>query len=240
MGFGSTREDYPQEIHRVGQIDGLPTSIIDPRIDYMALGHIHRSYQIDDSPAWYSGSPVPYSLTEMGARRRVLLVDIAPDGATTVEPLEVPRQRDLLKLEGTPEAVVTELASLTWATPMPPLVHVMVETQMAEPGLQRRLSEACLRRDDAGARAPSPVLVEVRQRATLIEREADTPTLPSLDRLEPEEVFALMCDAKQLEGDTRVQIVDAFREVAGADAQTIQAMIHDIPLPPLADGGAEA
>jgi DNA repair protein SbcD/Mre11 len=237
LGFGATRDDYPQEIHRVGQIEGLPTTIIDPRIRYMALGHIHRSYQINGTHAWYSGSPIPYSLTEMEARRRVLLIDIDDEGDSTVEAIEVPRQRDLLTLEGSPDEVVTALASLSWSTPMPPLVHVMVQTQMAEPGLQRRLSEATARTDSDGSRAPSPVLVEVRQRAKAIEREVETAPLPSLDRLAPEEVFGLMCDAKHLDGEPRAQIVDAFRRVASADHQTVQEMVDDIPLPPLADGG---
>lgn len=237
LGFGATREDYPQEIHRVGQIEGLPTDIIDPRIRYMALGHIHRCYQIDRSQAWYCGTPVPYSLTEMGARRRVLLVDLEGEGDPTVEAIEVPRQRDLLKLEGSPDVVVAALASMTWSTPMAPLVHVVAESQMAQPGLQRRLSEAAVRTDDAGAPVSGPVLVEVRQRVTAVERGTSTAPLPPLDRLAPEDVFGLMCDATQLEGEPRAQIFDAFRRVASADPQTIKEMVDDIPLPPLADGG---
>jgi exonuclease SbcD len=237
LGFGATRDDYPQEIHRVGQIEGLPTDIIDPRIRYMALGHIHRSYQIGRSQAWYSGSPVPYSLTEMGARRRVLLVELDSEGEPRVEAIEVPRQRDLIKLEGSPDEVVASLASLSWSTPRPPLVHVLIETQMAEPGLQRRLSEATVRTDDAGGQTPRPVLVEVKQRATATERDAEAAPLPSLDGLEPDDVFGLMCDAKHLEGEPRAQIVEAFRRVASANYQTIQEMVEDIPLPPLANGG---
>ena len=46
MGFGAKKGDGTQPIHQVGTIDGLPTDILDPRIRYTALGHIHHCYPV--------------------------------------------------------------------------------------------------------------------------------------------------------------------------------------------------
>lgn len=224
VGDGPRREDYPHEIHQVGNIEGLPVEIIDPRIRYTALGHIHRSYPVDGDRAWYSGTPVPYSLTEMATPRKVLVVDIDGSGPALVKSIEVPRWRDLIQLTGSPQAVLAELASLEWATPLPPLVHVCVETAMVEPGLNRQLNEAVAGHAE-GAR---PVLVEVRQRALTEELDPSRPSLPSLDELLPEQVFGLVCDARQLAGDERTRLEAAFSTLAAADADTLEEMVNAI------------
>ncbi len=226
VGDGPRREDYPHEIHQVGNIEGLPVDIFDPRIRYTALGHIHRGYPVDGDRAWYSGTPIPYSLTEMATARRVLVVDIDGSSPARVESLKVPRSRDLLQLTGSPEAVLAELASLRWATPLPPLVHVCVETPMVEPGLNRQLNEAIAGHAE-GAR---PVLVEVRQRSVMQEVETSAPPLPSLDELRPEEVFGLVCDARQVTGDERTHLETAFATLAAADAETVNEMVSAIDI----------
>lgn len=230
MGVGVRTEDYPQEIHQVGSIAGLPVDILDPRIRYTALGHIHRCYPIEGSTAWYCGTPIPYAFTEMAAARRVLVVDLDGDGEVSVERVEVPRSRDLVQLVGTPEAVVIDLAELSWSTRLPPLVHVRVETQMAEPGLARRLHEAVSRHDQERC----PVLVEVQQRASEIESDGTVPVMRSLEELTPKDVFGLMCEARRLEGGDRQQLEAAFSEVASANRETLEEMLAAIELPPAA------
>lgn len=233
LGTGSRREDYPQEIHQVGTIEGLPLDVLDPRIRYAALGHIHRSYRVGDSSAWYSGSPIPYSLSEMNAARRVLLVELDGAGEAKVEPLEVPLERELVQLVGTSEAVLEELRALEWSTPLPPLVHVRVEANFAEPGLARRLHEAVAAQDEARR----PVLVEVQQRATGTEGESCAPLGPSLEDLQPAQVFELLCDAKRLVGEEREQLVEAFQQLSALDAETLDARLSEIELPPSERGG---
>jgi exonuclease SbcD len=232
LGTGATREDYPLEIHRVGTLEGLPTGILDPRIRYAALGHIHRAYPVAGSVARYCGSPIPYSLTEMATERRVLLVDVGED--VRVEAVVVPRLRDLVQLIGPPDDVVAELQALRWSTELPPLVHVRVETALPEPGLTNRLHEAAAAHPE-GAR---PVLVEVQQRAAEVERPGGRLPTPALASLRPEEVFELLCDARGLDGEDRSAVQAAFHTVATADPATLQRMIDDIDLPPSASGDA--
>ena len=235
MGLGAKRGDYPQEIHQVGTIEGLPTDILDKRIRYTALGHIHRCFPIPESSAWYCGTPIAYALTEMEVPRRVLVTDV---DSGDVERVEVPRQRDLVQIVGTPEAVLSGLAALSWTTDLPPLVYAVVETQMAEPGLDRRLHEALAAHDQRSR----PVLVERKTRwAGADDDSTEDQTVlggRSLDELEPRQVFALMCDAQQVVGEDRTQLESAFEAVAGADPQALLDMLADIELPMAALGDA--
>ncbi|MEE9386263.1 MAG: exonuclease subunit SbcD [Nannocystaceae bacterium] len=237
MGVGVSREDYPQEIHQVGSIEGLPVDLLDPRIRYTALGHIHRCFPIAGSSAWYCGTPIPYSLNEMAVKREVLVVDLGDplEAEASVQRVEVPPNRELVQLTGDPEKVLADLCALTWTTRLPPLVHVRVETKMAEPGLSRRLYEAVASHRASGGR---PELVEVQQRAALVDGENQARSLPSLEGLEPTDVFGLLCDAQQLEGDSRQQLEAVFGEIASADNETFETMVAAIEQPPTAKGEA--
>ena len=228
VGTEVRRDDYPQEIHQVGTIEGLPKSIFDPRIRYAALGHIHRCYPIADSVAWYSGTPIPYALSEMNARRRVLEVDL-PDGSeageVVVDKVEVPRFRDLIQLEGAPSEVVTELQTLQWQTEAPPLVHVRVRTDFVEPNLSQRLHDALSEHGE-----DRPILVEVKQHLAHAAEATATAPARSLEELQPAGVFELLCDHKKLTGESRDEVVSAFSSLLSATSDDVEAMIQAIPL----------
>ena len=168
----------------------------------------------------------------MSPARQVLIVDIEGEAEACVERVEVPQCRDLVELVGMPEAVLAALVGLRWSTRLPPLVHVYVETKMAEPGLNRRLHEASASHDTRGC----PGLVEVRQQASEIERDGMALAAPTLEELEPGEVFGLMCDATKLSDDDRRQLEAAFATVASASHETMEDMIEAIELPPTARG----
>jgi exonuclease SbcD len=231
MGRGSTSEDYPRPIHSVGTIDGLPADILDPRIRYAALGHIHRCYKIGGSAAWYCGTPIPYSITETKSPRQVLVVEVDGDRDVAVERVDVPIQRDLVQIVGSSEVVLAEVAGLVWTTPLPPLVHVLVQTSMAEPGLERRVREAV----DGHPAANRPILVEVRQRSTATVAEPGEALLPPLKQLGPERVFAMMCDVGAAQGDDRKQLEAAFQTVLSAEGPILEAILKTILVP--SEGG---
>ena len=227
LGTGSTREDYPLEIHRVGTIEGLPTELLDKRIVYTALGHIHRCYPVAKSTAWYCGSPIPYSLTEMDCPRQVLQVDLSSNEEPQVLRIAVPLQRELLRLQGSPEEVIASVKALDWTTPLPPLVHALVLTPMVELGLQRRLYEAA-ESHPAGAR---PILVELRIRSTELEEEAKADGVPSLEDLSTREVFGLLCTAQQFPEDIRKQLEEAFEVVASTRGEDLERFLDAIHRP---------
>ncbi len=214
-------EDYPHEIHQVGTLDGLPESILDPRIRYAALGHIHSSYPVGDARrAWYSGSPIAFSLPEARRQRRVLQVDIDGDGAVTVAPLLVPGGRDLLELRGTPEALDAALRGLTWTSPLPPLLFCRVVADVLPSDMSPRLHEVlAVFPDDA-----RPVVVELRQERASVPTGAELePTEVELDALSPVEVFATLCRSRgQAEDDV---LMGAFAQLASVGEDDFQAML---------------
>lgn len=226
VGPDTKRSDYPQEIHQVGAIEGLPVEIFDEELRYVALGHIHQRIAVNDR-VWYSGSPIPYATTEMRRGRVALMVDV---DASEVEVTEVPipLDRQILKLVGRPDDVVNALRDLTWTTPMPPLVHVHVETELAEPGLMRRLQEAIDTHGDGDA----PILVDVRMQ-TLLTLPVDGGALAmGPDEMTPTSVFELLCTHRAIEGEARATLTAAFNEVRSLnDEATLQRRLDDIVSP---------
>jgi exonuclease SbcD len=217
-GEGITREDYPLEIHQVGSIDALPPSVFDARIDYVALGHIHRSYPVErERPVWYSGTPVATSIAEASTPRRVLVVDVEGAGAgVRVDRREVPAPRALIELRGELEEVVDRLRGLTWTEPFPPLLYVRVRQDDPPTALTQRLQEAL----DAHPDDARPALVEVRhESATSLGLSEPGEGVP-LDRLEVGEVFARMARAGGAEPDEGLRgAFDAVRSMAGEELE---------------------
>jgi exonuclease SbcD len=198
---GAMLVDAPVEIHRVGMLGGLPSSIFDRRFDYVALGHIHRSYPVEKSRAWYSGSPLALARAEAKLPRRVLVVDLEAGKRAVVTPIDVPQRRGLVELTGDIPTIERALAGLTWNTPAPPLVAVDVEASHVPPGFAYelvRMTEA--RHADppqiASVTAIRPTVPTVGAGAT------DAP--PSLSHLTPRQVFARLCEREGVAGDAEL------------------------------------
>lgn len=205
---GFEKGDFPVDVHRVGTIGGLSADLFDPRLQYVALGHIHRSYRVGESRAYYSGSPVPLGLQEARSRRKVRLVELSPepDAAATVRSLEVPSFRDLVELTGPLDEVEERLGALEWETALPPLVFAKVQVERFQAGTDEALRARVLARGDR-----APVLARVLQeRVTQVEPTAALPA-PSLRELSEEEVFRRLCEARGEPLDE--PLLDAFREL---------------------------
>jgi exonuclease SbcD len=219
----SSPDDYPQPIHQVGSIDGLPDSVVDPRLQHLALGHIHRCYPLADRRAWYSGTPVATGFTEASARK-VLLVDLDPDvsGRASVTPIEVPRPRAMRVIEGAPAAVCAALRALRWDEPLPPALSLRVALDGPAPDLLGRVNDALAVHPD-GAR---PVVCAVDTRAAAgaaAGAEGEALVGPSLAELQPEDVLEALC--------TRRGVVDpaplrqAFAQLRAASDDDWRAML---------------
>jgi len=223
MTLGTARrEDYPHEIHQVGQIDGLPSTVVDPRIQYTALGHVHRAYPVGpDRRAWYCGSPVALSLPEAASPRKVLVVELDPDpdAMAGVTPVEVPAPRALRELRAAPDALVAQIQTLTWTEELAPLLFCRAVTDALPSDLMTRLHDALAGFEEERR----PTIVELRQeRATPVAVDEQGPP-PALQDLRPEEVFATLCRGRglaQTEGLDR-----AFASLCSATDDDFQAMV---------------
>lgn len=229
LGTEAKREDYPHEVHQVGTLEGLPVSILDPRIQYTALGHIHRSYPVGpERKAWYSGSPVAFSLPEAASPRRVLQVDLDPDptGKGKVHPIEVPSSRGLLELRGAPDALLAMVRGLSWDHPLPPLLFCRAVTDSLGAGFTQSLHDALQSFEDD----QRPCLVELRQeRESALTFAPEDHVLPPLGELKPSEVFRTLCMAR---GRDDIEVLDAaFGSLAGATEDDFQAMLEDVRTP---------
>jgi exonuclease SbcD len=83
---------------RVGGIGDVPASVF-AGLTYAALGHLHGAQQVAPN-ARYAGSPMPFSFSERNHRKSVALVDVADDGAVSVELLATPVTRPMAELRG--------------------------------------------------------------------------------------------------------------------------------------------
>ena len=216
---GGDVEDAPVEIHLAGTTDGLPAEVFDPRLAYVALGHFHRMFRVRESRARYSGAPIPYSSRDSATPRQVLLVEVTGDGEARVEPLEVPRQRDLLHLSGSYNSLISQLEALTWETPLPPLVQATLQVEAYEPGLEIKLQREVAA---AGEGGEVPLLVKVTQERVgafegLNQEEGPTVDLGSLSM---EEVFRRLCQSRRVEPDDALLM--AFREVLSPDEEEVE------------------
>lgn len=77
MGHLSVRGASPTASthHLIGTLDVVNPHIFPPVFDYVALGHIHKSYPLDGGRLQYCGSPLPMGEDEAGYEHRVILLN---------------------------------------------------------------------------------------------------------------------------------------------------------------------
>lgn len=76
--------------------------------DYVALGHLHRPQNLTaDGRVRYSGSLLKYSFDEVAHEKGMTLVDLGARGERTVTHVAIRPKRDLARLSGSLEALLT-------------------------------------------------------------------------------------------------------------------------------------
>lgn len=68
--------------------------------DYVALGHLHGSQQLDGPRVAYSGTPLPYSFSEQHHTKSVRIVELDATGNASVERVPLGVGRKLCTIEG--------------------------------------------------------------------------------------------------------------------------------------------
>lgn len=95
---GGAKGDSERDIS-VGGVEVVGADVFSG-VDYVALGHLHRSQKIADG-IHYSGSPLAYSFTEADQVKSVTVIDLTADGLASVEIRPLDRPRGLVTLTGT-------------------------------------------------------------------------------------------------------------------------------------------
>ncbi len=90
-------EEYPINI---GGASAIYADNIPGKIQYVAVGHLHRYQQISQKPCpiVYSGSPIAYSFAEENQDKYVLIVDAEPEQTVTIKPVLLKQGKRLLKV----------------------------------------------------------------------------------------------------------------------------------------------
>ncbi len=104
--------------------------------DYVALGHLHRPHTLGAGRLRYSGSPLAYSLSEIGHAKSVTMAEIGADGAVRVEEHVLTPLRPLRQIEGS-------FAALRDAPPegRGDWLSIVLTDPVPVPEAQRRLAE---------------------------------------------------------------------------------------------------
>jgi DNA repair protein SbcD/Mre11 len=122
---GSVTSDSEREIH-VGTLQGIDDSIIHTRIDYMALGHIHKPQRISKQDhIRYSGSPVYLDFSEAGYEKIVVIVDFTK-GQRFIQAIHIPLYRQLLRLKGSWSKIKESLHNYKNPYPLTTFVEIDV------------------------------------------------------------------------------------------------------------------
>lgn len=91
--------DSETTVH-VGGIDNVDVAAFEG-FDYVALGHIHKPWQIGNKPVYYAGSPLKYSFGEVDQTKSVLIAELSGEGLTGVTACPLRPLREMRKVKGT-------------------------------------------------------------------------------------------------------------------------------------------
>jgi exonuclease SbcD len=94
---GGAASDSERDI-TVGGVAAVPAGVFDG-VDYAALGHLHGSQTITERVR-YSGSPLPYSFSEVDHHKSMWLVELGPEGFVGAERVDCPVPRKLARVRG--------------------------------------------------------------------------------------------------------------------------------------------
>jgi DNA repair protein SbcD/Mre11 len=211
---GAQAGEYGTEIHQVGTIGGLPGDIFDPRLEYIALGHIHRMFPVEGTRARYSGSPLAMNVVEARSQRFVIRIELDPSlpagQRATTHKILVPTWREIIEISGPTEVVLGKLRALQSTHELPPFVYVSLE-------VDEYLTDGPFRVNEAIETHPletRPRVVEVHQKVAGREDvPSDGAERTSLRGMKPEDVFVRLYQQRfqqALPGDL---LLTAFRTV---------------------------
>ena len=96
------------------------------KVDYVALGHIHRPQNVGGTNhIWYSGSPIALSFSEWSHPKSLRVITL--DGLKVhSEAIEIPKFRELIRLEGTFEEVKEKEKTITNSVQLPAFLDITI------------------------------------------------------------------------------------------------------------------
>lgn len=90
----------------VGGLDNVEKYVFDV-FDYTALGHIHRMQNIGSQSVRYCGTPLKYSLSEIGTQKSLTVVEMNEKGKLKIDEIPLKPKNDMRKIKGKYEDLVS-------------------------------------------------------------------------------------------------------------------------------------
>ena len=133
----------------IGGTESLSSDIFDPRIAYVALGHLHLAQKIGADPTRrYSGSPLPMSFSEIDYPHQVVVFDLVDGAVAKLRDIRIPRTVELLRVPSQPAGLEEVLRQLQALQPpacdeqLWPYLQVRVLLDQPEPALRAKVEAA--------------------------------------------------------------------------------------------------
>ncbi|MFM2481559.1 exonuclease SbcCD subunit D C-terminal domain-containing protein [Celerinatantimonas sp. YJH-8] len=214
MGHGHIRGGTVSEMSErqimLGGEHALPADIFPKNCDYVALGHLHLGQHLNaDIPIYYSGSPMPLSLSEQRYHHHVQLLTWQ-DNQLSVDSIAIPRCCEMLQVPAQPAPlaeVLTELATLSvfeGEVEQSPYLEVQVRLDAPQAQLREQVIQAL---DGKNYR-----LTRIRTVYPERSQQAHPFAGKDLDELTPNDVFNL-CYQQQYQQQPSAELLKAFAQV---------------------------
>ena len=206
----------------IGGAEAIGSNTFDPRIAYVALGHLHKAQQFDGGRIRYSGSPIPLSFAEADYRHKIMKLTFEDSELTSATEIFIPRTAMMLRIPAKGAAkiddVLTELAAVKVQDGLSLEQHPFVEVRVIEDGpdpLRRRRIEQAL--EGKPLRLAS-IKLENPERVRAASDAASEIPQTDLNSILPEDVFLDAWREKyRSEPDDRVLL--AFRNILQQEAR---------------------
>jgi exonuclease SbcD len=220
LSGGQVSEDSERRIV-IGGAEALSTSIFDPAIAYVALGHLHFAQSVGNDPTRrYCGSPLPMSFSEINYPHQVLIIDLDGESVGDIRALRVPRTVELLRIPNTPapiDEVIEELKGLVLPERIEaewPYLQVRVQLTQPEPALRALIESAISEKPVRLAR----IETTYANRNTL--ETAPAISIDDLNALAPADFFQRLYQHRFGE-DTPIELMSAFTELLNASPDAL-------------------
>jgi len=126
---GANTSESEREV-QLGNAAAVASSSLAGMFDYLALGHIHKPQQFDQGKIRYSGSPISLSFSERKDTKWVVMIEV--DGSElTLQNLEVPVFRKLVKREGSWESIRQQFEVEETQHPLPTLYDLEITAELS-------------------------------------------------------------------------------------------------------------
>jgi exonuclease SbcD len=96
---GAQNEGDEERGISVGGVETVSADVFTP-FAYTALGHLHRPQALLQGRVRYSGSPVPYSFSEIGYEKTISVIDLHKDGSLEHRSIPLQQHREVRVVRG--------------------------------------------------------------------------------------------------------------------------------------------